>query len=374
MARKNDDTSNRGSRKNGVKKVSSRKPAEDVAIEPVAAAAPPAARGPVIRRPPIKFEETQAVFRRLATKLDAPVVSYWNNPRGAVCHNDVIAIYKMAEKIGKRDDVYIFLKSDGGNGQASLRFVNVLREYFKNIHALVPLECCSAATMIALGANSIHMGPMSYLTAVDTALTHDLSPIDRDNDRVSVSLDELKRVIRLWQHEKDATASNPYAKLFEYVHPLVIGAVDRADSLSTMLCREILAYHVNDASKVNEIADTLNTRYPSHSYPILKREARQMGLNVLDIDHEVLDLLLELHHVYSEMGQKCTTDQDEAHSHTDEIVNIIESESLLLFYEMDKDWFYRADERRWIAMNDSSGWRRLQQIDGKVVRSEFHVV
>ena len=372
MPRKIDDTRTQ-SRKGGVKKVSSRKPAE-ATVDATPAAAPEPARGHVIRRPPIKFEETQAVFRELAARLDAPVVSYWNNPRGAVCHNDVIAIYKMAEKIGKRDDVYIFLKSDGGNGQASLRFVNVLREYFKNIHALVPLECCSAATMIALGANSIHMGPMSYLTAVDTALTHDLSPIDRDNDRVSVSLDELKRVIRLWQHEKDATASNPYAKLFEYVHPLVIGAVDRADSLSTMLCREILAYHVTDGAKVNEIADTLNTRYPSHSYPILKREARQMGLNVLDMDHEVLDLLLELHHIYSEMGQKCTTDQDEAHSHTDEIVNIIESENLLLFYEMDKDWFYRADERRWIAMNDSSGWRRLQQIDGKVVRSEFHVV
>lgn len=377
MARKNDDTLPRngtrnGSRTGGAKKVASRKPAAEAAA-PVTPAPEPA-RGPVIRRPPIKFEETQAVFRKLAARLDAPVVSYWNNPRGAVCHNDVIAIYKMAEKIGKRDDVYIFLKSDGGNGQASLRFVNVLREYFRNIHALVPLECCSAATMVALGANSIHMGPMSYLTAVDTALTHDLSPIDRDNDRVSVSLDELKRVIRLWQHEKDATASNPYASLFEYVHPLVIGAVDRADSLSTMLCREILAYHITDAARVNQIADTLNTRYPSHSYPILKREARQMGLNVLDMDHEVLDLLLELHHIYSEMGQKCTTDQDEAHSHTDEIVNIIESESLLLFYEMDKDWFYRADERRWIAMNDTSGWRRLQQIDGKVVRSEFHVV
>jgi hypothetical protein len=314
------------------------------------------------------------VFRKLTARLDAPVVSYWNNPRGAVCHNDVIAINKMAENIGKRDDVYVFLKSDGGNGQASLRIVNVLREYFRNIHALVPLECCSAATMIALGANTIHMGPMSYLTAVDTSLTHDLSPIDRDNDRVSVSLDELKRVIRLWQQEKDDTSSNPYMKLFEYVHPLVIGAVDRADSLSTMLCREILMYHIADMSLVTQIADTLNMRYPSHSYPILKREARNLGLNVLDMDREVLDLLLELHHIYSEMGQKCTADQDETHSHTDEVVNIIESEGLLLYYEMDKDWFYRAEERRWITMNDSSGWRRVRQIDGKIKRSRFHVV
>jgi hypothetical protein len=328
----------------------------------------------VIRRPPVKFAETQAIINRLAAELDAPVIAYWNNPRGAVCHNDVIAIHKMVEKIGRRDRAYLFIKSDGGNGQASLRIVNVLREHFENLHALVPLECCSAATMMALGANVIHMGPMAYLTSVDTSLTHDLSPIDRDNDRVSVSLDELKRAIRLWQQERDTTAANPYMKLFEYVHPLVIGAVDRADSLSTMLCREILSYHVEDDAKVKAIADALNGRYPSHTYPILRREAKRLGLDVVDMKANVLEALLELHHVYSEMGQKCTTDQDETRSHTNEIVNIVESSGALLLYEIDKDWFYRKEERRWVTMNDYSGWRRLQEEDGEVVRTELHMV
>ncbi|MEZ4223081.1 MAG: hypothetical protein R3B13_19215 [Polyangiaceae bacterium] len=330
---------------------------------------PPAQSGP-----PIKFRETQAIVDKLAARLRAPVITYWNNPRGAVCHNDVIALYAIAEAIGPADEVYVLIKSDGGNGQAALRIVNMLRQYFGKIHALVPLECCSAATMIALGANSIHMGPMSFLTAVDTSLTHDLSPIDRDNDRVSVSLDELKRVIRLWQNEKDSTASNPYKSLFEYVHPLVIGAVDRADSLSTMLCREILSYHVKDESVVHRIADALNSRYPSHSYPILKREARQLGLKVVDMEHDVLSLLLELHHAYSEMGQKCTTDQDEVHSHTNEIVNIMESMGAQFFFEIDKDWFYRTEERRWVAMNDTSGWRRVTERSGRLLNEAFHIV
>lgn len=326
------------------------------------------------RRPPIKFEETQAIIERLAAELDAPVIAYWNNPRGGVCHNDVTAIYRLVEKIGNRDRAYLFIKSNGGNGQASLRLVSVLHDYFQDIHALVPLEACSAATMMALGAHTIHMGPMAYLTSVDTSLTHDLSPIDRDNDRVSVSLDELKRVIRLWQAEKDNTSSNPYMKLFEYVHPLVIGAVDRADSLSTMLCKEILSYHVADEAHVERIAKTLNERYPSHSYPILRREARRLGLNVVDMAPAVHDLLLDLHHVYSEMGQKCTTDLDELHSHTNELINIIETSRTQLLYELDKDWFYRAEERRWVTMNDDSGWREIERQGGKIVRSELHMV
>ncbi|HEX7045494.1 MAG TPA: hypothetical protein VF203_12855 [Burkholderiales bacterium] len=279
----------------------------------------------------------------------------------------------MLEGIGHKDTVYLFIKSGGGDGQASLRIVNLLRQYFTSIHALIPLECASAATMIALGANVVHMGPMSYLTAVDTSITHDLSPIDRDNDRVSVSLNELKRVINLWQKEKDDSSSNPYKSLFEYVHPLVIGAVDRADSLSVMLCKNILAYHIQDEAKADQIAQTLNTRYPSHSYPILAKEARSLGLNVRDMDHDVLEMLLELNLIYSEMGQRSTIDMDETHSHTNEILNIIETEGLLLYYEMDKDWFYRTQERRWVTMNDDSGWRKVERENGKVVRSHFHI-
>jgi hypothetical protein len=74
------------------------------------------------------------------------------------------------------------------------------------------------------------------------------------------------------------------------------------------------------------------------------------------------------------MGQKCTTDQDETRSHTNEIVNIIESPGMALLYEIDKDWFYRKEERRWVTMNDYSGWRHVQESGGTVVRSELHMV
>jgi hypothetical protein len=36
--------------------------------------------------------------------------------------------------------------------------------------------------MIALGADEIHMGPLAFLTAVDTSLRHELSPTDIDNE------------------------------------------------------------------------------------------------------------------------------------------------------------------------------------------------
>ena len=138
---------------------------------------------PPIKQPPLLFDKTQDLLARIEERLGGQVISYWNNSRGSVCHNDVLALWELLQKLGSTETLFLFIKSDGGNGQASLRIMNLLRKHAKRVIALLPLEAASAATMLALGADEISMGPMAYLTAVDTSLVHDLSPIDRDNDR-----------------------------------------------------------------------------------------------------------------------------------------------------------------------------------------------
>ena len=325
------------------------------------------------KQPPMLFGKTQAIIKKLNSLLGGTLVTYFNNPRGSICHDDVVALYELLEKLGRNEMIYLFIKSSGGNGQSSLRLVNLLRQYCDNVVALVPLECASAATMITLGANEIQMGPMAYLTPVDTSLTHSLSPIDRDNDRVSVSLDELTRVVRLWQAQNGDAQQNPYQELFQHVHPLVIGAVDRAESLSIMLCKELLAYHIKDEAEADKIANALNAKYPSHGYPILFSEAQRIGLKVKHLASEINTLLLELNALYSEMGQRATTDFDDTHAHSNEILNIWESIGAQVLYQQDKDWFYRTEERRWISLNDNSSWCKLETVGGKVVKSTLHI-
>src|SRR5581483_5688179 len=261
--------------------------------------------------PPILFERTQEVIGRLEQELGEPMLTYWNSNKGSICQNDVAGLYGLLQRLGKVDRLSMFIKSGGGSGQASLRMVNLLEQYTKHLTVLVPFECQSAATMLALGADKILMGPLAHLSAVDTSLTHDLSPIDRDNDRVSVSNDELLRVIRLWTEQAKESTTNPYEALFPYVHPLVIGAVDRSSALSTRICEEILSYHMENADRAREISNILNACYPSHNYPITLREAKRIGLNVEPMDDAVNGLLFELNETYSEMGQSATTDFDE---------------------------------------------------------------
>ena len=84
-----------------------------------------------VKVPQILTKRTQEVLRKLEAKLGAPIVTYWNSPNGAICANDVIGLYGILRSIGKQEHLYLFVKSDGGNGQSSLRMVNLLRQYVR---------------------------------------------------------------------------------------------------------------------------------------------------------------------------------------------------------------------------------------------------
>lgn len=328
---------------------------------------------PKVNQPPVFFEETQSIITKLESKLNSKFLIYWTSSAGSICQNDVEAIQEIMEKIGPQKEICLFLKSNGGSGLASLRIVHLLRYYAQSIKVLVPLSCASAATMIALGANEIHMGPLAFLTAIDTSLTHDLSPVDNFNNLVSVSQDELTRVINLWQKEAKTNDINPYQNLFQYVHPLVIGAVDRASSLSIKICTEILSYHMNNKMQAEKISHHLNAEYPSHSYPITLQEAKKIGLNVKPLDPEINDILLELNKFYSEMGQKAFTFFDQENYHNNEILNILEGQNIQVYYQNDVDWHYRAEERRWSRLNDESSWRKNEQKGNEIYKSVFYI-
>jgi hypothetical protein len=310
-----------------------------------------------IQTPPKLFNETQEIIRKIEQQIDGRFLAYWNSENGSVCHNDVQALDCLLSRQEKSKRIYLFIKSDGGVGRASLRLVHLLREHCEQLVALVPLNCESAATMLALGADEIQMGPLAFLTAVDTFITHDLSPVDKDNDRVRIGTNEMERVVKLWDSKSKGVAGNPYESIYKYIHPVVVAAVDRAGSLSRMICDEILRYHMSDAKKRARISEELNSNYPAHGYPIVLPQARRIGLNALPIDPKVERLLLELNGLYSEMGQRCRTDWDQHNYHNNEILNILETRKCQVYYQVDKEMHFDQADRSWRSTNERSCYR-----------------
>lgn len=324
-----------------------------------------------VKRAPLLTARTQAIFHRFEKEIGLPLLAYWTSAGGSICQNDVMAMTQLLDSRQPGEAVGLFLKSDGGNPEAALRLVHLLRSRYRKVILYAPFECASAATMVALGANEIHMGPTSYLTSVDTSLKHQLSPVDSRNDVVSVSQDEVSRILRLWKEQH--VRGNPYPEVYRYVHPLVIGALDRSSSLSIRICQELLSYHMPGGKRAERISRQLNSAYPSHSYPITAREARKLGLTVRDLGAREGALLHELNSLYAQMAHPIITDYDQENHHNHEICNILEIEGRQIYFQIYKDWHYRKEERRWIATNDKSGWEQVTLRNKRWTPQTFYI-
>src|ERR1700722_7408711 len=101
-----------------------------------------------LRVPPMLYAKTQKIIGLLEKELGEQVITYWNSSKGSICSNDVIGLYGVLRSIGKAGRLSLFIKSDGGSGQASLRMVNLLRQFVDRLTVLGPLECQAGATVV----------------------------------------------------------------------------------------------------------------------------------------------------------------------------------------------------------------------------------
>ena len=328
-----------------------------------------------IVQPAVRYHETQELIKKIEEKIGMPLVVYWNSFNGAVCANDIHGFYNLFKQLGHHDKIALFVKSSGGHTESALRIVNIIRNYAGHVTAMIPLEAASSATLITLGSDVIKMGPLSYITPIDSSSRHQLAPVDPvNNSKVSVSNDEVLRLDKLWNEHAPEGSKHHYEELYKYIHPIVLGSLDRSSSLSIKICEEILSYHMDDREECSRISHLLNGDYPSHSYPIMLKEAKEMGLQVDSLDHDVNDLLLELNDWYSEMGSRAYTDFDEYNYHDNQILNILESRNQQLYYQNDKNWTYMKEERRWVVLNDNSDWYRTELDDeGDIVKKIIYI-
>ena len=90
-----------------------------------------AVRPPPARRAPVLTKETQAIFARFEKEMGLPLLAYWTSSGGSICQNDVMAMSQLLDTRKHGAAVGLFLKSDGGNPEAALRLVHLLRSKYK---------------------------------------------------------------------------------------------------------------------------------------------------------------------------------------------------------------------------------------------------
>jgi len=79
-------------------------------------------------------------------------------------------MYDHVRRMGMVETIDLYLYSLGGAVAVPWRIVAMLREYCKRLSVLIPYRAYSAATLIALGCDSIVMGSKGELGPIDPAI------------------------------------------------------------------------------------------------------------------------------------------------------------------------------------------------------------
>ena len=201
-------------------------------------------------------------------------------------------------RIGKVDRLDLLIYSRGGNTLSGFSMANSLREFADEVNVLIPFRAHSCATLIALSANHIVTGPFAQLSPIDPSITTAHGPrIEQAGNTqfIPVSVEDVANYFELARKEaglkNDAHLAEVFSHLTKGVSPLALGAVYRAREQIGMLANKLLALHSEDVDGNNRIVRKLTRELLSHDYIISRREAKEMGMCVVDANNEEADLM-----------------------------------------------------------------------------------
>jgi len=318
-----------------------------------------------IKLPPLLWRQTQDLLMSLEAELGGPVLCYFT--RESIVGDDVKYFYSHLSSIGKVDKLYFILYSAGGDGKSAFRIASFLKNYCKELIVVIPEMAASAATMLSLAGDSIMMTPLAYLTAVDTSITHPLNPKDVRNNPVKVELEELRRAIDTFSSSNNSNQDKIeiYKTIFNYIHPVALGSMERMSTLSETLCRDLLSLRNQQLpkDKIGTLINRLNRDYPSHGYPITRQIAKNLELPILETSERVDNLLWKYMSVIRIFTEQVRTDFNDSYFHTETYLTSIESVGRRVAVR-------RAMERRldpiikgWTTLREEFKWESIFEVE-----------
>jgi hypothetical protein len=211
-------------------------------------------------------------------------------------------IDQFIDQIGTIDvpgeEIDILIESLGGDALTSWRLISLLRTRFKKVSVLIPHSAFSAATLLAMGADEILMGDFGSLGPIDPQIT----VARKDGKMQKFGYEEVVSFLDFVREEGHVTEQqhmqSALEKLFDAVEPTAIGFAKRSSSLSISMGEKMLQMHMTDPeakAKANAIAKKLNKSFFSHGHAVTKREAAEIGLNIVEPSKEIADLMWSVH-------------------------------------------------------------------------------
>lgn len=225
-----------------------------------------------------------SLIETIERERNSRLLAYFLHDKAMIAEDAVLHLYDKLQAMGRQERLDLFFQSRGGFTEVTWKVISLLREFGDHLGVIVPYRAHSGATLIALAADEIVMGPISELSSTDPARGHYLLPKGADGKPMRVSVQDLRRCVEFVKREA-GEGTDFIPALFEHIHPLAIGALEQSHELVRLIARKALLTHWDEVEKgeqIDKIVNTLNGRLYSHIYPLSRREAKEeLGLPVV---------------------------------------------------------------------------------------------
>ena len=241
--------------------------------------------------------ELSGLLKKWSRRLQRYNVVFYYQPE-FMTDDDTDDIYRALKRgpAGEKD-VLMLLVSGGGQTQPAYQISKLCRDWAKNRFIVsVPRQAYSAATLLCLGADAVHMGPLGNLGPIDTMWRH-------PNGRVTSGMAHIHslQTITRWVTESPASQSF-WAEIlsedstFNYFE---IGTYEREEEASVQWAERLLIAGKSDPDRAVKIAKYLTYEYKDHGFVIDRDEATDIfgadsvvrSSNELAFGEEAYDLI-----------------------------------------------------------------------------------
>jgi hypothetical protein len=197
--------------------------------------------------------------------------------------DSVTAFEELIYDADPDQDLHLLLNSAGGDGETAIRLVRSAQARCKDLTVIVPDQAKSAATLLAMGAHFILMGPASDLGPVDPQFRLPDGSLASAKDIIAAVDDATKKV-------QAAPNTYPiYASLLADLTALKVQQARSALARTTDQVEEALKSHPGRSiakarSLRQKLRGPLIQRPKSHAAIFGVKDAAAVGLPIIEAD------------------------------------------------------------------------------------------
>jgi len=256
--------------------------------------------------------ERKDLIEQIEAKRNSKVIAYVTGDRhpfpAQIGDDAVRPLYSHIRELGKVKRLDFFIYSRGGAIDVPWRIVSALRSASEEWNILIPFRANSAATLIALGADSIVLGSQGELGPIDPIMQAQRMVPSRDGPgtvvRDEISVEDVMAYVKFVQErggisDQQARAS-ALDKLTGRVDPVALGNLYRTHSHIRDVARRILLSRKTPLAEdtLNLVVSTLAERVYAHGHAIGFASAREIRLPVEEPDAALDSLMWRLLETY----------------------------------------------------------------------------